>query len=131
MPPRIIRSVITPKLADISSQLPYQDFITEQLDIPVTTYVTILQSQQEGIKEMANHSRLVALQALEKEKSAAKQKLQTQMDQELNRLKALRKVNNSIRLEEIEYLQETTEMLLEAIENADVRMDALRVIVAA
>ena len=53
------------------------------------------------------------------------------MDQELNRLKALRKVNNSIRLEEIEYLQETTEMLLEAIENAEVRMDALRVIVAA
>ena len=131
MPPSIIRTVITPKLADISSQLPYQDFIAEQLDIPITTYVTILQSQQDGIKEMANHSRVVALQALEKEKSAAKKKLQLQMNQELNRLKELRKVNNSIRLEEIEYLQETTQMLIEAIEKSDVRMDALRVIVAA
>jgi ATP-dependent helicase HepA len=90
-----------------------------------------LQSQQDGIKEMANHSRVVALQALEKEKSAAKGKLQLQMNQELNRLKELRKVNNSIRLEEIEYLQETTQMLIEAIEKSDVRMDALRVIVAA
>ncbi len=131
MPPSIIRTVITPKLADISIQLPYQDFIAEQLDIPITTYVTILQSQQDGIKEMANHSRVVALQALEKEKSAAKGKLQLQMNQELNRLKELRKVNNSIRLEEIEYLQETTQMLIEAIEKSDVRMDALRVIVAA
>ena len=49
----------------------------------------------------------------------------------MNRLKELRKVNNSIRLEEIEYLQETTQMLIEAIEKSDVRMDALRVIVAA
>jgi hypothetical protein len=43
----------------------------------------------------------------------------------------LQRLNQNIRLEEIKHLRETRRLVLEAIDAADIRLDAIRVIVAA
>ena len=49
---------------------------------------------------------------------------------EINRLKALSKVNPNIRADEISYFEKQLSMLTEVIDAANIRLDAVRVIVA-
>jgi hypothetical protein len=53
------------------------------------------------------------------------------MNFEIERLEQLMKVNENVRPEELEFLKLRKELLMEAIGGADMRMDAVRVIVAA
>ena len=49
---------------------------------------------------------------------------------EINRLKALSKVNPNIRADEINYFEKQLSMLTDVIDGANIRLDAVRVIVA-
>ncbi len=55
--------------------------------------------------------------------------MQEQLGDELTRLKALSAVNKSIRLEEIEYLENQLVALNDAIMLADVHLEAIRLVV--
>lgn len=55
--------------------------------------------------------------------------VQTLIGQEIDRLEALRKVNPSVREEETQFLQTQHDGLLQAIENAKVRLEAVRLVV--
>ena len=61
----------------------------------------------------------------------ASERAATVLTAELERLTALQRVNDTVRPEEVLYLQETRSLLLAAIQRADVRLDGIRVIVAA
>jgi len=50
---------------------------------------------------------------------------------EINRLSALQDLNKNVRPEEISHLLETRSLTLDAIDQADIRLDSIRVIVAA
>jgi ATP-dependent helicase HepA len=130
MPPRIIRSVITPEFEDLSTSFAFQSFSGNLLDVPKATLSKILESQMEPIKTMVDKSRVVALEELEQQKATALAELNRTLTHETTRLEELQKVNQTIRPEEIEYLRSTHELLVQAIDRSDVRMDAIRVIVA-
>ena len=52
------------------------------------------------------------------------------LSKEINRLKALSKVNPNIRADEISHFEKQLSMLSEVIDAANLRLDAVRVIVA-
>ena len=60
----------------------------------------------------------------------AHQQAEETLNIEINRLKALSKVNPNIRAEEINYFEKQLSMLTEVIDAANIRLDAVRVIVA-
>ena len=80
---------------------------------------------------MLTSSRAIADKRLEQCRVAGKTKATSAYDHELNRLIELRKVNHTIREEEIAHFAAFRELTLEAIEQATARLDAVRVIIAA
>ena len=131
LPPSVIRSVVTPALANVASQLAFQEFNDEVLEIPPETLSKIIDSQQSGIKEMLAKARDEAHQYLVDRKRAASQQTRQILDAEVERLEYLMGVNPNVREEELDYLRLTQDLVLEAIDNADMRLDAIRVIVIA
>jgi len=61
---------------------------------------------------------------------AAMQRMQEQQSNELQRLEALSAVNPNIRQQEIDFLREETQSLADYLLTAQLKLDALRVIVA-
>ncbi len=131
LPPSVIRSLISPGLDDLSDTLGYRSYEGETLEVPNKTLSKILDSQIEGIKMMISRSREVALDALTGEKILALNELEHTMSHEISRLEALQKINESVRDDEINYLRTALKSLTDAISHADVRLDAIRIIVAA
>ena len=64
-------------------------------------------------------------------RETARDQAQIMLTAEINRLSALQDLNKNVRPEEINHLLETRSLTLEAIDQADIRLDSIRVIVAA
>ena len=131
LPPRVIRIVIAPNLMDITDKLPWSDFIDEKLDIANEPLGKILDSQQQGIRQMLEASRNIADRQMVHFKNSANQKASGAYDAELERLLELRKVNSTVRDDEIAHFSAFRQMTLEVIGQSTARLDAVRVIVAA
>ncbi|HJP52520.1 MAG TPA: hypothetical protein QF611_15930, partial [Pseudomonadales bacterium] len=130
MPSSIIRALITPTLDDVSETIRYQPFTNELLDVPKETLCQILDSQADGIKAMTDKARQFARDELEELKKRALSEMNRSLHQEIGRLTELQKLNSSIRADELDHLHLALESLTDAITNSDVRMDAIRIIVA-
>lgn len=131
IPPAVIRVVLAPNLTDITENLPWSDLSLEKLEIANESLGKILDSQQQGVRKMLVASRLIADKRLEQRRVIGKTKATSAYDLELNRLIELRKVNRTIRDEEIAHFSAFRELTLEVIEQATARLDAVRVIIAA
>lgn len=130
LPPKVLRSVITPNLEDVAHLFPWQDFSAERVDIPPSTFHQIIDTQLQGLKRMLEKARENATTKLAASRGNARDRMARTVNDEIARLEALRAVNPLVRPEELEYLQVTRDGLRAAIDQADVRLDALRVIVA-
>ena len=131
LPPTVIRLVIEPGKKDVSARLPWTDFENMRLDVSVGALHGILESQRDAIKQMLEAARELAVVQCEQLRLIASERAATVLTAELERLTALQRVNDTVRPEEVLYLQETRSLLLAAIQRADVRLDGIRVIVAA
>jgi ATP-dependent helicase HepA len=131
IPPAVIRVVLAPNLTDITENLSWSDLSLEKLEIGNEALGRILDSQQQGVRKMLAASRSIADKQLGNCRVIGKTKARTAYDLELNRLIELRKVNRTIRDEEIAHFSAFRELTLEVIEQATARLDAVRVIVAA
>lgn len=131
LPPRVLRSVITPSLENVAHLFPWQDFAEEQVDIPPSAFHRIIDSQLQGLKQMLETARTNAETKLEELRGGARDRMTRTLNGEIARLESLREVNPLVRPEELEYLQVTRDGLRVAIDQADVRLDAIRVVVAA
>ena len=130
IPPMVVRSVITPELNDISETLEFNEH-ENKLDIPADTLHKILESQLDGLKKMLDAAQTLARDKLTALINSARSGMLADMNFEIERLEQLMKVNENVRPEELEFLKLRKELLMEAIGGADMRMDAVRVIVAA
>ena len=102
-----------------------------RLDVSVGALHGILESQRDAIKQMLEAARELAVVQCEQLRLIASERAASVLTAELERLTALQRVNDTVRPEEVFYLQETRSLLLAAIQRADVRLDGIRVIVAA
>jgi ATP-dependent helicase HepA len=130
LPPAITRSMISPGLADISASVEFNEF-AETLDIPAATFHKILESELDQIKQMLAVAETRANEKLKGLVETAYGEMNASLDLEIERLTQLMKVNESVRPEELEYLNLRKKLLGEAIQAASMRLDAVRLIICA
>jgi ATP-dependent helicase HepA len=80
---------------------------------------------------MLEAARTLAKSQLMDLRTQAADRAATALDLEIDRLSALQRINDTVRSTEIEHLKETRSQLLQVIARADVRLDGIRIIVAA
>lgn len=130
LPPKVLRFLIAPSLNDVTSRLPYDSMAEYIVKVPKATYKKVLDSQADGIKQMLERARSLASDQVLELVDHAKTQASAQLETEISRLVSLQRVNNNIRDVEIEFLRSLRTDVLEALDKTQVRLDALRVIVA-
>jgi ATP-dependent helicase HepA len=130
MPPLVVRSMITPDMDDISETFEFSGF-NDHLDVPAETLQKILGSQAGGLRSMLAVAQKNVADTLTRLIESGLVQMSNTMDLEIERLEQLMKVNENVRLEELDYLKLRKELLTDAIQGAGMRMDAVRVLVCA
>jgi ATP-dependent helicase HepA len=125
----VVRSLITPELKDLSGQVPFREWL-ETVDIPRDTLSKIIAQQEEGIKKLLVAAEKSARNKFEPIARQAMQSMDSQLTREIERMEALAGVNPNIREEEIAFLKESHRTLTDVIDKAQIRLDAVRIILA-
>ena len=129
LPPTTIRVVADQQGRDHASLLPHE-LIGQGLEaVPPETAAHIVRSEEATLRTLvAVAEELAATQASTILKGAHTQ-TRDNLSTEINRLKALRRVNPNIREDEIEHLESHWQILSRVLDTAKPRPDAIRVIV--
>ena len=130
LPPALVRSLITPERQDASAQIPFSNW-DDNLDVPTETIAKIVIQQEAGIKKLLTAAHSIAQEKFLPIKADALTSMSGHLGIEVNRLKALAQVNHNVRPEEIEFLEDRLRLLSSAIENSQIRLEAVRLIIAA
>ncbi len=131
LPAKVLRCLITPNLDDMAHRIQFQTFNKEVLDVPASALQKIIDSQSDGIKAMLEKAKSKADNYLVEHIQTTRMRTSDTLGAELLRLTELKKLNSNVREEEIEYLALSRKILLNAIDNAQMRLDAIRIIVVA
>lgn len=130
LPPTIVRSLMTPDLKDVSEQVAFSSW-DDRLDIPKDTIAKIVAQQEDGIKKMIAAADDKAVERFQPMQQQAMANMQEQLGREIDRMRALASINPNIRPEEIDFVEARRSRLESAINHAQVRLEAVRVIIAA
>ena len=130
MPARPVRCLISPTLKDLSDLMDYHPF-EAPLNIPASTLEKVVASQEEGIRLLLGKAQESAAEKLDPIKAEAHAAMQQFHDREIARLTRLARVNPNVRQQEIDHLADARAELAEAIAAADIRLEAVRIIIAA
>ena len=130
LPPTMIRVVCDERGADHNLKLPHTNI--NELHQYVDTGVgnKIVKAKRKILKAMLQRSEKFAELKSTRILEQARENASETLTIEINRLKALSKVNPNIRAEEISYFEKQLSSLTEVIDGANLRVDAVRVIVA-
>ncbi|MGR8934380.1 MAG: RNA polymerase-associated protein RapA [Gammaproteobacteria bacterium] len=129
MPPTPIRIVIDTALRDLSAKIAHETLIETPQNIDTLQLMTFINSRQKHINQMLAGAEKRAgetLQALIREASSV---LLDTLGTEVKRLARLKKLNPSIRAEEIEHLKEIAQEAHFSIQAAQLKLDAVRVLI--
>jgi ATP-dependent helicase HepA len=131
LPPRVIRLLMQPGLTDVSEHMAWNDFEAVKLDVPKAALGGIVESQRAGIKKMLVAAHDLASSQLKDLRDQAAEHAAQALDLEIDRLSALQRINDTVRPTEVAHLKDTRALVLQVIARADVRLDGIRIIVAA
>ena len=130
LPPTLVRSLITPERQDASAQIPFSNW-DDNLAVPAETIAKIVIQQEAGIKKLLATANNIAQVKFAPIKTEALDSMSSHLGNEVNRLKALAQVNPNVRPEEVEFLEDRLRLLTSAIESSQIRLEAVRLIIAA
>jgi ATP-dependent helicase HepA len=130
LPPALVRSLITPELKDASAEIPFNNW-DDSLEVPADTIGKIVIQQETGIKKLLATANDIAKLKFAPIKTEAMSSMNSHLGNEVSRLKALAQVNPNVRPEEIEFLEERLRLLTSAIKSSQIRLEAVRLIIAA
>tara|TARA_B100002003_G_C14153863_1_gene555205 strand:- start:2738 stop:5656 length:2919 start_codon:yes stop_codon:yes gene_type:complete len=131
LPASVLRCLIDADGHDVEKRHTYRSFLGQEIAVNPDDLFKIIDSQAAGLKTMIGQAAASARSELEQVKSMATNKMTQHLQFELRRLTDLGKVNPNVRREEIEFLRSTRQRLTDAIQRAELRQDAIRVIVVA
>lgn len=131
LPKTLIRSLLDPVGNDISPKVGINGLSKQLTDLDKAVAGKVVRAHQDHLR-----TTLAKSEALAKEKMAvivaeAGEKMREILDGERERLSALKAVNPNVRQDEIDFLGECRDELASHIASARLRLDAIRVIVAA
>ncbi len=90
----------------------------------------VIELKKETIRNMTTISEQIAQSQMPTATQKTKSQLQETFAPEIERLKALKQVNPNVRVAEIEFFEQLLADLIQAVDDAHARLDAMRVIVA-
>jgi len=130
LPPTMIRVVCDERGADHHFKLPHIKINETRQFVESGVGNKIVKAKKKILKAMLQRSEKYSELKSVKLLAHAQENASTILSKEINRLKALSKVNPNIRADEIAYFEKQLEMLTSVIDTANIRLDAVRVIVA-
>lgn len=131
LPPDVLRSLLTPDLADLGERTGFNAFTEVEAEVQTEVLSRIVESQREGIEAMLGAAEQSARARLEDLMARALTAMERELGREEARLRYLAGINTLVRGEEVAHVAETRAALREHIGNAEVRLDAVRIIIAA
>ena len=129
LPPTPIRILIDQNLKDVSQLIEHRSLIENRTHFDQQKIIAFINNQRDHI---INILKKAEQQAQEKLESISRQAAQTMLEAltgEIKRLVQLKKVNPSIKSEEIEHLKDMALLAHEYIDTAQLRLDAVRFVV--
>lgn len=130
LPPTLIRVVCDERGADHHSKLPHNSINDACQVVDNGVGNKIVRAKKKILKAMLQRSEKFAELKSEKLLEQAQAQASETLSKEINRLIALSKVNPNIRAEEIQHFENQLSALSDVIDAANIRLDAVRVIVA-
>jgi ATP-dependent helicase HepA len=125
-----LRLLVDNNLKELGHVITVEHVNTLGQQIKLATAKQLVQHARNDIERICDHLEARSKDHLQETLRSAEQKLTAHFDEELNRLKALAEVNPNIRQEEIDHCENLKLAGLHALENSQLRLDAIRVVVA-
>jgi len=130
LPPTMIRVVCDERGADHNIKLSHEIINTTRQFVDTGVGNKIVKAKKKILKAMLQRSEKFAEMKSARVLQQAQHYAEETLLKEINRLRALSKVNPNIRADEIAHFEMQLSMLTEVIDAANLRLDAVRVIVA-
>lgn len=130
LPPTTIRTLLDTAGNDHSQTLTHEMIQKANQPIPHETAKTIINGHISLIRTMLEQSTAHARELAPEVLDAAHQQTRLTLEKEINRLKELKQVNPNIRDEEIEFFNNQWHALNKVLDAANIRLDALRIVIA-
>ena len=130
LPPTMIRVVCDERGADHDNKLPHMKINDSRQIVDKGVGNKIVKAKMKILKAMLQRSEKYAELKSENILKHAHKHADEILSKEIDRLKALSKVNQNIRADEIQYFEKQLSTLTQVIDAANLRLDAVRVIVA-
>ena len=130
LPPTIIRVVVDQYGNNHEQTLPHELITQSRAVVNAETAGKIMRMQAKEIRKLVKSSESIAHSQAPGILETAHQQTKRTLLKEINRLKALRKVNPNVRDEEIHFFEQQWDALDQALDTASPRLDAIRVIVS-
>ena len=131
LPPSVVRLLVTPPGEDLADKYDVAQLQVLPVDLGKQTISQIISSQQEVIRRMLHQTEKHTARRLSVLITQATDKMETELEQELQRLTALQRVNPNVRQDEIDALREKMQQLRHHLHTARLHQDAVRLIIAA
>lgn len=129
LPQSVVRVVVDEKGTDYSRVLTEAHFEKLCQRVKQRTAVDMVRHVRKQVEGLVAHAEAIAETQQAGLIATALQSMMASREQELDRLRALAAVNASIRSEEVDYLQHSMDLSREYLEQAQLKLDALRLIV--
>tara|TARA_R110002049_G_scaffold13509_3_gene58699 strand:- start:48301 stop:51114 length:2814 start_codon:yes stop_codon:yes gene_type:complete len=123
------RFLIDNNKKDFSQLLPFEKLNPLCNSIPKKTALSIAEKTRAITQEVLIHSQKLADDKIVEIKNSAQKRMVNDLSSELNRLKALQKVNSTIRDDEIDYLEHRIQLSEQQIERARFQLQGIRLII--
>jgi ATP-dependent helicase HepA len=130
LPQSSLRVVVDGAGEDVSAKRDAAWFEAAVRDVPAATALKVITRMREQISSLTDHATHFAEVQQENLVNTALSAMNAQFIAETARLQRLAKVNPNIRAEEVSYLEETREQLARYLRGAQLKLDAVRVVVA-
>lgn len=130
LPPTTIRLVVDQHGKNLTRTLNHRMMNQSLIPVDVETANTVIRSQTREIKSMVEISEQLAMAQKPRLIEGARKQIMETLEPEIERLRALRAHNPNVRAEEINFFESQRDAINSALESANVRLDALRIVVA-
>ncbi|MGM0563161.1 MAG: RNA polymerase-associated protein RapA [Pseudomonadota bacterium] len=129
LPPQLFRLVVDHQQRHLSKQLPFDKVDWTVGKVKRETAKQVIEQQRGTLETMMDRAAALADGALPPAIDRALERIQRELVPELDRLKALKKANASVRDEEIALLEEKIEAARQATQSAQLKMEGVRVLI--
>ncbi len=130
LPQSSLRVVVDGAGEDVSAKRDAAWFDAAVRDVPAATALKVVTRMREQVTTLTDHATHFAEVRQESLVGVALKVMNEQFDAETARMQRLAKVNPNIRAEEVSYLEDTREQLARYLRGAQLKLDAVRVVVA-